>query len=71
MWIDGKKVIDVSAATIGVTPPGGEKVWCTAEDVDALADDDPVDHIAWGATQTGRTPPWTYDLDDFVWWWTP
>jgi hypothetical protein len=33
VWIDGTKMIDISAAAIGVTPSGGSKVWCTAAEV--------------------------------------
>jgi hypothetical protein len=69
MWVDGVKVIDVSGATIGVTPPGGEKPWCGADDVDALANNDTIDHVWWGGVQTSYvTSPWTYDIDDFTWW---
>src|SRR2546426_680886 len=34
MWIDGIKVIDISAAALNITPPGGWKVWCTTTDLD-------------------------------------
>jgi hypothetical protein len=68
MWIDGVKMIDVSAATIGVTPPGGEKPWCLANDVDALANGDGIVSLRWGSTQTTTSPSWTYDIDDVMWW---
>jgi hypothetical protein len=68
MWIDGTKVIDVSAATIGVTPPGGEKPWCLADDVDALAINEGVVNLRFGGPQTTNPPDWTYDVDDLVWW---
>jgi hypothetical protein len=72
MWIDGVKIVDVSAATIGVTPPGGEKPWCVAEEVDALVSNDTVSFLWWGGVQTSyATAPWTYDIDDFSWWYTP
>jgi hypothetical protein len=35
-WVNGTKICDVSSATIGVTPSGGSKEWCSAADVDAL-----------------------------------
>ncbi len=71
MWIDGVKVIDVSISTVGIIPPGGEKVWCNADDLDNLVANDDVVQVNWGATQTTVTPPWTLDIDDFVWWRTP
>ena len=68
MWVDGVKMIDISAATIGVTPPGGTKPWCLAEDVDALAVNEGIAAIRWGAPQTTTSPAWTYDVDDVLWW---
>jgi hypothetical protein len=68
MWVDGTKVIDISAATINVTPPGGSKPWCLADDVDKIAVNDGIEYARWGSTQTTSSPAWTYDIDDFVWW---
>ena len=68
MWVDGVKMIDISAATIDVTPPGGTKPWCLAEDVDALAVNEGIAAIRWGAPQTTTSPAWTYDVDDVLWW---
>jgi hypothetical protein len=68
MWVDGVKIIDVSAATIGVTPPGGTKPWCLADDVDALAVNDGIHELWWGSTQTLPSSAWTYDIDDLIWW---
>jgi hypothetical protein len=68
MWVDGVKIIDISAATIGVTPPGGSKPWCLADDVDALAVNDGIHELWWGSTQTLRSAAWTYDVDDLIWW---
>jgi len=36
MWVDGTKIVDISAAAAGVTPPGGTKVWCTMAEVAQL-----------------------------------
>ena len=36
MWIDGKKIVDYSQATVGVTPPGGTGPWCYQSDVDFI-----------------------------------
>ncbi|HET7188877.1 MAG TPA: hypothetical protein VFI52_12025, partial [Gemmatimonadaceae bacterium] len=68
MWVDGVKIIDISAATLNVVPPGGDKVWCGTEDLDGIAVNDGIRVVVWGSTQTTSTPPWTYDIDDFVWW---
>ena len=68
MWVDGTKIIDVSLATAGVTPPGGIHQWCSLIDVDNLVAADGIDHIDWGWTQTTDTPAWTYDIDDVKWW---
>lgn len=68
MWIDGAKVIDIESATIGVTPPGGEKTWCEADDVDALAVQNGVGNVELGGPQTTVTPAWNYAVDDFAWW---
>jgi hypothetical protein len=68
MWVDGVKIIDISAATIGVTPPGGTKPWCLADDVDALAVNDGIHELWWGSTQTLTSAAWTYDIDDLTWW---
>ena len=68
MWVDGVKVIDVSAAACGTTPPGGTHAWCTLADVDNLDAGDGIRQIDWGWTQTTETPAWTYDVDDVKWW---
>lgn len=79
MWIDGIKMIDISASAIGVTPLGGEKVWCNADDVDALANADSILGWRFGSTQTDGPGcnvapqvtflPWTYDLVGPITWW--
>ncbi len=76
MWIDGSMVINISAAAIGVTPPTGDRPWCAGDDVDALAVNDGLGLAAnptavFGNVQTTTTPPWTYDIDDYKWWYTP
>ncbi|HET7188412.1 MAG TPA: Ig-like domain-containing protein [Gemmatimonadaceae bacterium] len=68
MWVDGVKIIDISAATLNVVPPGGDKVWCGTQDLDAIAINEGIRVVVWGSTQTTDTPPWTYDVDDFIWW---
>jgi len=68
MWIDGTKVIDISAAAVGVTPAGGYKSWCNLDDIDALSTQG-IEYIRWGgqlSTEPGS--PFTLDIDDFVWW---
>jgi len=71
MWIDGVKVLDVSASAVGVMPAGGEKVWCNEDDLALLAVNDGIREIRWGGPYTGSTAaisPWTFDVDDFTWW---
>ncbi len=68
MWIDGTKVIDISQATVGVTPQGGEKPWCTEDDVDALSGPDGIIRVAFGGALTAGHTAFTFDIDDFAWW---
>ncbi len=67
MWVDGTKIIDVSAAAVGITPPGGFKTWCNWNDVDALASEG-IDMLGFGSVLTTSTPSFTLDIDDFIWW---
>ena len=67
MWVDGTKVIDVSAAAVGVIPAGGYKTWCEWDDVDALSTQG-IDLIRWAGNLTTTTPGYTVDMDDFKWW---
>ena len=69
MWVDGTKIVDVSAtAAAEPVPPGGTHVWCTLADVDNLLAGDGFRELNWGWTQTTDTPSWTYDIDDVKWW---
>ena len=68
MWVDGTKIVDVSAAACGTTPSGGTHAWCTLADVDNIDAGDGIRQIDWGWTQTTETPAWTYDVDDVKWW---
>jgi hypothetical protein len=68
MWIDGVKVIDVSATAASVTPVGGWKTWCELDDVDALNTAGLIGYLQFGANLTTDAPPFTIDIDDFVWW---
>jgi trimeric autotransporter adhesin len=68
MWLDGIKVVDVSAAACGTTPPGGYKTWCGTDDIDALNTAGIIGYLQWGSTLTKDTPPFTIDIDDFIWW---
>ncbi len=67
MWVDGTKLIDVSAAAVGITPAGGYKSWCQWDDVDGLSTEG-IDLIRWAGNLTTVTPPFTVDMDDFRWW---
>jgi uncharacterized protein YjdB len=68
MWVDGIKVIDISASACGTTPPAGYKTWCDVADIDALDTHGIAGYLEWGSTLTKETPPFTIDIDDFVWW---
>lgn len=76
-WIDGQKVLDVSAATARVTPPGGAKQWCgpwILESLPVAAQIDAVYGPAIGGTMsTLSKPPWAleFDVDSFLWWVRP
>ena len=76
MWVDGTKIVDVSAAAAGVTPSGGTKVWCTMTEVSQL------DTFKTGTVNLGEYMngvlgdgvtdlPMTLDFDDFKWWTLP
>jgi hypothetical protein len=69
MWVDGVKVIDISRAACGTTPPGGYKVWCSVDDIDALNTVGLIGYLQFGANLTKDAGgPFTIDLDDFTWW---
>ena len=76
MWVDGTKIVDVSAAAAGITPPGGTKVWCTMAEV-AQLDTYQTGMINLGEYMNGGLGdgvtdlPMTLDFDDFVWWKLP
>jgi hypothetical protein len=73
MWVDGTKIVDVSAAAAGITPPGGTKVWCTMTEVGQI-DTYKTGTINLGEYLNGRLGdgvtdlPMTLDYDDFLWW---
>jgi hypothetical protein len=76
MWIDGTKVVDISLAAAGVTPPGGTKVWCTLTQVQQILTQ-PVETVNLGEFMngslggTGVDLPMDLDFDDFKWWVRP
>ena len=76
MWVDGTKIIDISAAAAGVTPSGGTKVWSTLAEV-AHLDTYKTGTINLGEYMNGRLGdrvsdlPMTLDFDDFMWWSLP
>ena len=73
MWVDGQKIVDVSAPAIGVTPPNGTKAWCTDADVRSL-DSDQIGRLQLGEYMNGTLGdgvtdlPMTLEFDDFAWW---
>ena len=76
MWVDGTKIVDVSAAAAGITPPGGTKVWCTLAEV-ATLDVAQTGMINLGEYMNGGLGdgvtdlPMALDFDDFMWWKLP
>lgn len=73
MWVDGVKIVDVSAFSAGQTPIGGTKPWCTLAEVRTL------DTAATGLVNLGEYMngakgdgvtdlPMAVDFDDLVWW---
>ena len=76
MWVDGTKIVDISAAAAGVTPPGGTKVWSTIGEVVRL-DTYQTGTINLGEYMNGRLGdgvsdlPMSLDFDDFKWWRLP
>jgi len=70
LWIDGTLVIRIEKDAVGVTPPGGWKPWCTAEELDALYSGSyGVGLIEWGANRTDDSGiPFTMAIDDVQWW---
>jgi hypothetical protein len=76
MWIDGTKIVDVSATAAGITPPGGTKVWCTLAEV-AQLDTYQTGTINLGEYMNGTAGdgvtdlPMALDFDNFAWWTLP
>lgn len=81
MWINGTKIVDISASAAGVTPPGGAKTWCDITDVDTLGLCNPVSPattgtsidrfvgpLRWGDILTTDNNPFTIDYDDIHVW---
>lgn len=69
MWVDGTKIIDVSQATVGVTPPGGQWAWSSQEDVDNIYTAVAITNLLIGSSQTASSSQaFTMDVDDFLWW---
>jgi len=73
MWVDGIKIVDLSAAAVAVTPPGGVKPWALLSELGELPSYR-VDQVNLGEYMNGRPGdvgasfPIDYDYDDFQWW---
>jgi len=73
MWVDGQKIVDVSAPAIGVAPRGGTKVWCTDADVRSI-DSGQIGRLQLGEYMNGTLGdgvtdlPMSLEFDDFTWW---
>ena len=76
MWIDGTKIVDVSATAAGSIPAGHTRPWSTMGDVAAL-DSTKTGTINLGEYMNGKAGdgvtdlPMTLDFDDFKWWKLP
>jgi hypothetical protein len=77
MWIDGKKMMDYSQATVGVVPPGGTGVWATQGDVDFIPgvtgsnSVGPLSFLEFPGVFNGSPVAWTLDHDDMQIWAQP
>jgi hypothetical protein len=67
-WIDGTKIMDLSASAVGVTPPGGLKPWCYAGETVVI----PAEPIGWlqlpGVANNISGALYTLDHDDLMIW---
>jgi len=70
VWVDGTKVVDLSAAAAGVTPPGGTKVWCTLAEVDQILSFD-YERTKFPDVFNGAAVGFTLDHDDLKVWRIP
>ena len=70
VWVDGHKIIDVSAAACGITPPNGTRPWCNASDLTQLASDQ-ITMFEFPGTMNGADHGFTLDTDDLKWWVKP
>src|SRR3989441_4743474 len=67
-WIDGTKIMDLSASAVGVTPPGGLKPWCYPGETVVLPAD-PIGFIQLpGVANNISGSLYTLDHDDMVIW---
>jgi len=68
VWIDGTKIMDLSASAVGVTPPGGLKPWCYAGETVTI----PAEPIGFlqlpGVANNISGTLYTLDHDDLVIW---
>ena len=70
VWIDGVKIIDIEQSTVGVTPPGGDRVWCTQAGVDAITTDK-IHLFGWPGNYQAPPISFTQDYDDLKVWTAP
>jgi len=67
-WIDGTKIMDLSASAVGVTPPGGLKPWCYPGET-VVIPADPIGFIQLpGVANNISGSLYTLDHDDMVIW---
>jgi uncharacterized repeat protein (TIGR01451 family) len=70
VWIDGIKVIDLSATAAGITPSGGTKVWCTTTEVDQILAYN-VNYLKFPDVFNGADVGFALDHDDLKVWAKP
>ena len=73
-WLDGTKIVDLSASAAGVTPPGGTNAWCTLAEVDALGAGPTVQiiYVTWPRIQNSSDfGAYDMDFDDLKIWAIP
>ena len=73
-WVDGTKIVDLSASAASVTPPGGTNAWCTLAGVDALGAGSTVQiiYVTWPRLQNSSDfGAYDMDFDDLKIWVTP
>ncbi|MFH1188717.1 MAG: PGF-pre-PGF domain-containing protein [bacterium] len=67
VWVDGKKIMDFSQDTVGVTPPGGANVWALQADIDSIMPRT-FTNLKFPDVFNGAPVTWSLDHDDLKVW---